>query len=325
MLVGVLNVRPVAAGDEEAYAAVVNAIHADESVEPRVLRHRWELEGREPSLQGRFLIVDGTAVCGLAFWRRPADWPPKGPKVAVLNVRMVPTCQSPSDFGRILSSMEDAARAAGATIAQAITREDEEFHPRELVRRGYVVDRVSRNSRLDLRLHARSLIAQRAASRRLMSGLGVAIQPVGAQVAAGAWRELYALTTETVQDIPSTFVESIAPFDHWVAAMSEPGMDSDRIWTARSRGSLVGYTYLKYAADATATTGYTCTRKRLRGLGVGRAMKLESIGQAIELGRETISTNNDLANTPILKINEDLGFAAEPGLVIHVKHLAEGR
>ena len=62
-------------------------------------------------------------------------------------------------------------------------------------------------------------------------------------------------------------------------------------------------------------------RKQFRGLGIARAVKLESIGQAIELGKHSITTNNDLENAAILHINSTLGYQPLPGLVTYVKSL----
>jgi hypothetical protein len=45
-----------------------------------------------------------------------------------------------------------------------------------------------------------------------------------------------------------------------------------------------------------------------RGRGVARAVKCETVMQAIALGVDRIRTDNDFKNTPILHINETMGY-----------------
>ena len=46
----------------------------------------------------------------------------------------------------------------------------------------------------------------------------------------------------------------------------------------------------------------------MRGRGIARALKYESIGQAIEAGFTRVRTNNDADNPPILRVNEEMGY-----------------
>lgn len=55
-------------------------------------------------------------------------------------------------------------------------------------------------------------------------------------------------------------------------------------------------------------TAYTGTRRSVRGRGIARALKYESMGQAIEAGYTRVRTNNDADNPSILKINQQMGY-----------------
>lgn len=316
-----LTLRPAGIGDEREYAHVIESIHPDEAVDPEVLRARWSQEARLPQNQGRFLIVDGRRTCGIAFWTRPADWAAGPVNVANVNVRMVPSRESAPDFARILAEMEEAAQASGADLARAVAREDEEFHPHELNACGYRVDRTSRSWSLDLGLRGGELIQARVRAREAMSRIGIELRALPAPAGEAMWRDLYELTEETIPDIPSSFPEPVPSFDVWRAKMSEPGIFEERIWTAWSTETLVSYSYLLFPAEGDVWTGYTATRRSFRGLGIARAVKLETIGQAMELGIDSINTNNDLENAAILHINASLGYQASPGLVSFVKDL----
>ena len=316
-----MRLRPAGIGDEREYARVIASIHSDEIVDPEVLRARWKQEAHRPQNQGRFLILDSKRTCGIAFWTRPADWAAGTVNVATVNVRMIPDGESANDFARILAEMEAAAKASGANFARAVAREDELFHPRELKACGYSVDRTSRSWALDLTSRAGELIPARAKAREAMSRNGIEVRSLGTPVSEAHWRDLYVLTAETIPDIPSSFPESIPTFDEWRTKMSEPGVYEERIWTAWSGDTLVAFSYLLLPAAGDVWTGYTATRRKFRGRGVARAVKLETIGQAIEIGINSINTNNDLENAAILHINSSLGYQASPGLISFVKDL----
>jgi hypothetical protein len=46
----------------------------------------------------------------------------------------------------------------------------------------------------------------------------------------------------------------------------------------------------------------------VRGRGIARALKYESICQALEAGYSTVRTSNDSDNPPILRINAEMGY-----------------
>ena len=66
-------------------------------------------------------------------------------------------------------------------------------------------------------------------------------------------------------------------------------------------------------------TAWTGTSRAVRGKGVARALKLETIAQAIGLEVESIRTGNDSQNAPILHLNEELGYRPIPGWIQFLK------
>src|SRR2546422_3726631 len=82
-----------------------------------------------------------------------------------------------------------------------------------------------------------------------------------------------------------------------------------RYWIAREGDAIVGTSVLEYpVVRGIPGTAYTGTSRSVRGRGIGRALKYESIGQAIEAGTTRVRTNNDTDNPPILHINEEMGY-----------------
>ena len=71
-------------------------------------------------------------------------------------------------------------------------------------------------------------------------------------------------------------------------------------------------------------TGFTCSHPDYRGRGIARAVKLQSLAQAIELGIPSVRTGNDSENAPMLHINEALGYHSRPGFASFVKRVSNG-
>jgi GNAT superfamily N-acetyltransferase len=238
-----------------------------------------------------------------------------------VNVRLIPSSESEADFAWILKSMEAGVIRADANVARAVTREDEPFHRAMLEANGYKVDRLSRSWIIDLAKHGSRLLAERSRSRKSMQDEHIRLGTLVGAVAQDGWRRLYELTSATIPDIPATHPEPIPTYETWLSRMQGPDVHEDRIWTAWSDDRLVGYSYLTYPREGDVWTGYTATDRSHRRRGIARAMKLETIGQAIELGTPTIRTNNDLENSAMLHINERLWYEPLPGLVTHLKTL----
>ena len=69
----------------------------------------------------------------------------------------------------------------------------------------------------------------------------------------------------------------------------------------------MGYSYLAYR-QSVVETGYTGVLREHRGKGFARALKLETLVQALDLGVTSVDTDNDSENAPILHINQEMGY-----------------
>jgi RimJ/RimL family protein N-acetyltransferase len=82
--------------------------------------------------------------------------------------------------------------------------------------------------------------------------------------------------------------------------------------------------YLKFPpVRGSVFTGYTCCDPGYRGRGIARAVKLQTLAQAVELGVPVVRTDNDSENAPMLHINETLGYVRRPGFVEHLKRVTK--
>jgi GNAT superfamily N-acetyltransferase len=111
-------------------------------------------------------------------------------------------------------------------------------------------------------------------------------------------------------------------FDDWKHHWFEnPGVRQDRFWIAREGDDIVGMSVLEFPISRNLPwTAFTGTARKVRGRGVARALKYETLAQAIALGFKAVRTQNDGANAPILHLNEEMGYELiAPVLELHRK------
>src|SRR5438105_252297 len=140
----------------------------------------------------------------------------------------------------------------------------------------------------------------------------------------GPWGKLLELSNLTAQDVPHTLPIIDETYEDFARRMEAPDRPHDRIWIALHDNAPVSLSYLKFPpVRGTVWTSYTCTHPGYRGRGLARAVKLQGLAQAVELGVPVVCTDNDSENAPMLHINEQLGYVARPGFVEHHKRVTK--
>src|SRR5439155_306845 len=66
-------------------------------------------------------------------------------------------------------------------------------------------------------------------------------------------------------------------------------------------------------------TEWTATARSVRGRGIARALKCETLAQAIALGIDRVRTGNDSANAPILHLNATMGYHLTPASINYLR------
>ena len=139
-------------------------------------------------------------------------------------------------------------------------------------------------------------------------------------------RKLHELNRRTMQDVPHTLPILDEPFEDFERRVSAPDRRRDRLWIALRDDLPLAMSYLKFPpVRGRIWTGYTCTDPGHRGRGIARAVKLQTLAQAFELGVPMVFTDNDSENAPMLHINETLGYRRRPGFVEHHKRVTNTR
>jgi GNAT superfamily N-acetyltransferase len=199
-------------------------------------------------------------------------------------------------------------------------RENIKNEIRILERRGYRELRRGRQWELDLTAHRERLLAGAEEGRERMRREGVRLLTLDRDTDRDRLTKLYELSTMGERDIPTTVPMHKLSYDEWHHLwFDNPGTRADRFWIARERDAIVGLSAIEYPPTrGVPWTAFTTTARSVRGRGIARALKYETIAQAIGLGVERIRTQNDGENAPILHLNAQMGYVPiDPVLELH--------
>jgi GNAT superfamily N-acetyltransferase len=178
---------------------------------------------------------------------------------------------------------------------------------RVLKRHGYEQKRGQRFWRLELAPNAARLKQLRGIARSKVESHGVRLASAAELGAEAVYPDLYAINDAASRDIPSSIPYTSETYETWLGWMQSPWIFPDRVWVAVAGGEPAGYSYLAYRPSF-VETGFTGVLREHRNKGIAKALKLETLVQAIELGVDAVQTDNDYENAPILHLNEELGY-----------------
>ena len=314
----VLKLRTARPADAEVVCEIGRTYDPDEPQDPEVVRHRWSVTSSE-WLRERFIVESEGEPVGFAvrihpWWDRPdGRW-------AYNDVRVRPDHRDPGQVGALFDRLEAANVEEGAQSLVARTKEGFDWEVALLQGRGYRYDRLSKAWQLDLADRGQELLAERERGRRRMRQLGIELVTEAATGDQDILRKLWQLNEETSRDVPSTLPHEPVSFEEF-KQWSGPDVHPDRSWVARDGDQVVAWSFLRYPRVGRVWTGYTCCARSHRGRGIARAVKMETLGQAIELGVDSVRTDNDEQNSPMLHINEQLGYHRVPGFISYIKEL----
>jgi GNAT superfamily N-acetyltransferase len=313
-----IDLRPVTLDDVKIVADLEAARDPEDPRDPQMLRFWWTSGSLNQVFMRLVAVRDGAAVKFVAVGHE--RWDQGVQRFGNIRVVIRSDVWSEPGFSKLVGRAEKWLQSEGAATAVARVRADFQHELDALVGIGYREVRRQNFSELDLVAHRAELLATAAEQRRLMQAQGVKLLTLSDDADPDRMQKLYEMTVAAEQDIPTTVPITRQPFDEWMkATFDDPAAREDRLWIARDGDDIVGLSYLQFPpVRGLPWTAFTATSRKVRGRGIARALKYESMSQAIELGYERVRTANDGANAPILHINKAMGYhLVSPVIELH--------
>lgn len=275
----------------------------------------------DPSAEVRTRLIaelDGVVIAYVMA--RHAEWKKGVKRFGSVRVVLHPDHWTRSRHEHLIEIAESWLRSEGGETAVATVGEKLEHEVRVFEARGYMEVRRGRQWELDLVANRDRLLANAELSRNRMAEQGVRMLTLDNDTDPNRLAKLYEVWDAADHDIPTTVPTQVTPYDEWYHLWFEnPGIRSDRVWIAREGDAIVGLSAIEYPpVRGFPWTAFTGTSRGVRGRGIARALKYETIAQAIALRAERVRTQNDAENAPILHLNAEMGYAPiDPVLELH--------
>jgi RimJ/RimL family protein N-acetyltransferase len=314
----ILRLRAATLADVGLVADLQSAVTPDDPRDSEMLEFWWTHEPHTDRSIRLLAERDGDAVMYVSSNHR--EWKEGLHRFGSVRVNLHPDEWSRASYLEGVERAESWLRAEGAQTSFASIREDHEADVRALASLGYREVRRSRVWHLDLvRGHDR-LLAASSKTRAGMKRQGVRLLTLDQDPDPVTMRKIYELDIEATEDVPKTVPWPVPPFDEWSDHwLAHPAHRKDRFWIACEGDAVVGMSVIGYPPrKGIPWTSFTGTARSVRGRGIARALKYETIAQAIALGIERVQTDNDAENAPILHLNEEMGYEpVSPVLELH--------
>lgn len=309
---GGLAFRPATLDDAAFAADVATAMRPDEPEDPASWRHWWATD--DPTwTHERFIVLRDETPIGFARHGH-APWDQMKKRYGRIGFELLPAERTDAQLGTVFDAMEERAQAAGTRIYAAYAREDDEWLGRWLVARGYREERRSKAWELDLVAQRQKIEEMAAESRAKMRAAGITVQTIDQDEDTEKFHKIHEMSEEAASDVPTTIPHVRQAFEVFARWFDAPTVQLDRMWIAREGDDIVGISVLAYPPTrGNVWTDWTGTARKVRGRGVARALKLETVMQAIALGVKSVRTENDGENAPILHLNAQMGYTRIPG------------
>jgi len=297
--------------EDAAFAAdLETALRPDNPQDPVIYEDYWRNPDAGSKIERFIGELEGKRVAYAS--QRHAIW--KTPKhYGSVGGDLVPPHRTPERLDALFASMEERSRADGTQTFTTWAWEDDDLRVSALAKRGYREERRQRFWELDLVANRSKLEAMATDSRKKMSEQRITVLTIDRDDDPEKFRKLWRVSNEAEQDVPTTVPHVEGAFEDFMKWMRSPGLREDRIWIARDGDAILGVSILSYPPRrGVVQTDWTGVGRAARGKGVARALKCETVMQAIALGIDKVRTDNDFRNAPILHINNTMGYRRLP-------------
>ena len=320
MRVADLQIRAATLDDAAVAADTDTEAHPDDPEDPQMTRHWWSIAAEDDVTDRRIALLDGTPV-GYATREHPA-WSKMPERFASLGAELRPSARTAVRLDALYAMVEEAARGDRTQKVTAWAWEHDELALEVLKAREFKEERRERFWELDLVEGRERITTMAAESRERMRREGITVLTLAEDTDPARFEKLKRMSDEAEADVPQS--EPFVPLEmrEFMEWFESPGLRADRIWLAREADDIIGISQLSYPpVRGVVSTNWTGMARKARGRGIARALKCETLMQAIGLGVDRVRTDNDSTNTPILHINETMGYVRRPDMIQLLKAL----
>lgn len=315
-----ITYRPATIDDAELASDLMTAAYPAMVHDPVMIRYRWETP-RRGFEHARFVAERDARPIGLVGWVH-GPWDTVLDRHCEVEVWLVAAELDRRLLAEMFVWAGHGAVEQGSRLLLAYCAEDEPDMLAVLASLGYQRARTEKVWDLDLERNGPRLLAEAAQARTAAAAQGIELTTLDRWVDPEALKKLHDLDASTRQDIPTSVPITREKYEDFVVRTKAPDRPADRYWIALDRDRPVALSYLRYPpVRGTIWTGYTCCAQSHRSRGLARAVKLQTLAQAVRLGVPSVRTDNDSQNAPILRLNERLGYESRPGFVEHHKRV----
>jgi GNAT superfamily N-acetyltransferase len=318
---GELQFREATLDDASFSADVQTAVFPTRPTDPVIERYWWE-QPDDTFVSRRWIVQRDGQDIGVAAFDHPA-WARLQVPHGDIYGDLLPDQRDSVSLQVLIAEMERRLTADGAKRIAVRANEDDEVRIAAIVGRGFGEDRRGRRWVLDLAENRERIDRMTRQSRDRMRTEGIELLTLDRERDLEKYRKVWRMNEEASQDVPTTLPIVEESFDDTMRWLRQPGMHEDRFWIAREGEEVVGVSVLEYPpVRGIVGTAWTATARRVRGRGIARALKCETLMQAIALGVDRVRTGNDGANDPILHINASMGYKPWVGSINFLKDVS---
>jgi len=284
----VITVRPVLTDEDiDTYVAVRTRVHPDNPMPRDVV-----VEDRKKPDQLDLLAERHGEPVGASSVSRFGG-SPEG-EFAYVTIRVVAEHRRAGVGTMLHLRASEHARGLGKSRFYAVVRDDDEGSRGYYAARGY--DEIGRMQDVFLDL------AEADGEPSVPDG--IELVPATPDHDRGA----YEVALEADADIPSGEPIRSGSFETWQARHFDPFTSRDLSFVALEDGRVVGFALLMRHTEDTYQHSMTGVARSARGRGIALALKQAQIQAARAAGIAQLRTQNDLANAPMRRVNEKLGY-----------------
>jgi hypothetical protein len=304
---GKLEFREATLDDASFSADVHTEVFPQRPTDPVVERYWWA-QPDDTFISRRWVVRRDGADIGVAHFDHPA-WELVEVPHGDIGGELLPPHRDRETLAAMLDAVERRLVADGARRVAVRADEDDEVRLGAIADRGFREDRRGRRWLLDLGENRERIVAMTTQCRERMRTERIQMLTLDQDQDGEKYRKLWRMNEEAGHDEPTTLPYTEGSFEDTMRWLRSPSMREDRLWIARDGEEIVGASVLGYPpVRGIVGTEWTATARSVRRRGIARALKCETLMQAIALGVDRVRTSNDGANDPILHINATIGY-----------------